>query len=92
MGIHEIGTLRGVRTSFQRILAVFAWFFTVFSYFGNVFDRFQDVEKRFQSVSMCFELLFLTWEVQGGSARSPNPFPDVSEFVTPSGPFNLLEP
>ena len=54
----EICTPRGVRTSFQRILAIFAWFFTVFSYFGMVFHRFQGVEKRFQSVSRCSNIFF----------------------------------
>ena len=55
--IREVGTLRGVRTSFQRILTIFACFFTVFSYFGMVFHRFQGVEKRFQPVLSCFKLI-----------------------------------
>lgn len=58
VGIHEIDTLRGVRTSFQRILAVFAWFFhrflPILAVFLTVFKMWRSDFNLFQCVLSCF--------------------------------------
>ena len=62
--LQKIGTLRGVQTSFQRILAVFASFFTVFSYFCMVFHRFQCDEKRLRPVSSCWQAISICLNIR----------------------------